>query len=94
MIKTYEHYEKEYTALRCAAAGLECRSTDGTRYTVQDCYFDFSQDWAWTTIVAHGKDGANWQILCPRDHDLITSCDIDNIAKALRNVISDHPSRF
>lgn len=87
MIKTYEHYEKEYTALRCAAAALECASPNGTEYRVEDTYFDFGQDWVWTTIIAYRKDGSSWQALCPRDHDLIVTCDIDRIAEAVKNVI-------
>lgn len=88
MIKTYEHHEKEYIALRCAAAALECASPNGTEYRVEDVYFDFGQGWMWTTIVAHKKDGSNWPALNPRDHELIVSCDINRIAEAVKNIVN------
>lgn len=88
MIRTYEHYEKEYEWLLCAAAALECASPNGTKYNVEDVYFDFGQDWMWTTIVAYKKDGTSWQALCPRDHDLICTRDIYCLAEAVDNTIN------
>jgi hypothetical protein len=63
--------------------------------TIENIYFDASQDWMWTTIVVNDEDdwGRSWQALCPRDWELIVTCDsiskltdmawdfMDNIAK-------------
>lgn len=89
MITTYKPFEKEYKALECAAAALECASPNHVRYVVEDVYFDLGQDWMWTTVVAYRKDGSSWQTLNPRDHELITTCDIVNIAEAVKNTIND-----
>ena len=44
---------------------------------IENTYFDFGQDWMWTTIIV--KDEKNqrrsWQALSPRDWELIVTCD-------------------
>lgn len=40
----------------------------GGKFEVQDIYFDFGQDWKWTTIVCKDQ---NYQILNPRQHEEI-----------------------
>jgi hypothetical protein len=63
--------------------------------TIENTYFDAGQDWMWTTIIVKDEDdcGRSWQALCPRDWELIVTCDsiskltdmawdfMDNIAK-------------
>lgn len=87
MIKTYEHGDKEYIALEIAAKMLTMLSPNGTDYEVEDVYFDFGANIMWTTVVAYGDTG-NWQALTPRDVELITTCEIENITKAVNNTIN------
>lgn len=93
METTYKRGTKEYTALEAAAKLLELASPNGTKYRVEDCYFDYGQKWMWTTIVAYKPDGNYWQALCPRDHEHITDYGTDpehgfaEILKAVRNTI-------
>lgn len=91
MIKVYEKDSKEYKALEAAAALMNVMSKTvekGIKFTVQDVYFDLGQDWMWTTISAKNKDGNTWQVLCPRDHELITDVgNIDAITQAIRQAL-------
>lgn len=89
MITKYERGTKEYTALEAAAKLLELASPNGTKYEVEETYFDYGQDWVWTTIVAHPVKGMSWQALNPRDHALITD-DLmpGSIVKAVENTLN------
>jgi len=62
--------------------------------SIKNVYFDAGQDWMWTTIVVNDEDDkGSWQAFCPRDWELIVTCDsiskltdmawdfMDNIAK-------------
>lgn len=52
-IKIYEKKTPEYDKLRRAAAILTGLSPNGYKYEVGETYFDFGQDWKWTTILCH-----------------------------------------
>lgn len=48
--------------------------------TIENIYFDFGQDWMWTTIVVTDEEDdseitRSWQALSPRDWELIVTCD-------------------
>lgn len=91
MIKTItkETNPKEYEALETAAKILTALSRHGTRYIVEDTYFDFGQDWRYTTVIAYRKDGASWQALAASDHDLVTDIGtLEAIAKAVENTVN------
>lgn len=77
MIKTYVPDTAEYKALANAAAILTATSKKGVTYTVGDCYFDFGQDWIWTTILANNPNSewGSYQALCPRDYEKILRSD-------------------
>lgn len=92
MIKTYEHNTKEYKALDLVASILTDESIKGYEYKVKDVYFDFGQDWKWSTIVAHDKESTSdilrsWQVLNPKEHELIV--EQFNIIEALETIRTD-----
>lgn len=90
MIAIFERNTKEYKALEAAAAMLTALSPRETVYKVEETYFDLGQNWKWTTVIAHRKDGGSWQALSPREQDLITDeVSIENIAKAVEMVKND-----
>ena len=74
-IKTYAPHSDEYKRLTTAATVLTAVSPKGITYTVEDTYFDYGQDWSWTTLIAHRSDGEHYQALCPRDHEQILTTD-------------------
>lgn len=89
MIKRFSSSSNEYKALEAVAAILNSTCTNGYTFIVDDVYFDLGQNWMWTTIVAEKNDDF-YQVLCPRDHGLIT----ENIcwtrmSQAVGNIIND-----
>ena len=87
MIQTYGKTDTAYKSLEIAAAMLSLESETGVRYAVENTYFDYGQNWKWTTIVAHGKDGGRWQVLNPKEHGLITDgLSVAGIVAAVRMV--------
>ena len=70
-IRIYRKDENAYKMLEKACMILTATSATNTTYMVEETYFDFGQDWKWTTIIAHRPDGTSYQALCPRDHEKI-----------------------
>lgn len=96
-IKVYPHDSNEFRALETVASELTKRSAAGFTYDVEDVYFDFGQDWMWTTIVVHTPSNESWQTLCPRDHERIIYAQdlrpvIDDIKKDLYRDSEEKPS--
>ena len=71
-LKTFPPNSIEYDILTCAAIMMTHIDTNHNQYFVQDTYFDFGQDWKYTTII---KENLNTkspilrtsQALCPND---------------------------
>ena len=70
-IKVWSRGSDEYKRLQAAAelvslyGNCECH--------VGETYFDFGQDWKWTTILVDSP--SEFQLLNPRDHELICKAD-------------------
>ena len=60
--RTFEPDSPEVEKLRSACKELARLSPYGTTYTVETIYFDYGQNWWWTTIVAYHRNGSSWQI--------------------------------
>ena len=89
MITTFNNNSKEVKALKAVAEIFNATCTNGYTFTVDDVYFDIGQNWMWTTIIAE-KNNDFYQLLCPRDHELITEniC-WTRISQAINNIIND-----
>lgn len=78
--------EKAYKNMQAVAKLLEAVSPNNARYVVTDVYFDFGQDWMWTTICRY--DYRECQVLCPRDWEAIVKAesitDLASIAVVIR----------
>ena len=84
-IRSYPPGTPERIALETLALVLSAISPNRTRYLVEDVYFDFGQDWIWSTICAHKPSGESWQILNPRDYaEIISGKDTLEAAADLR----------
>ena len=86
MLNKKEHYNNRMALKVFTYACLEWMSDHNNfDYDVEmtSCYFDFGQDWKWTTIVVTNEEtGSHWQALSPRDWELIVTCDsIDKLVK-------------
>lgn len=65
-IKIFENGTEERDKLRRAAHILTGLSPNGWRYGVEETYFDFGQDWKWTTIICNnGGNFGGYQALSP-----------------------------
>ena len=98
-LKTFEKTSPEYKTLTDAADALN-QQVKNVRYTVEDTYFDFGQNWMYTTIIAHRLDRdaddvtAGWQALTPRDQERILFMG-DNERQAVIAALADkHNSRY
>ena len=55
-------------------------------YSVTKTYFDYGQNWLWTTLLA--DDGKNsWQAITPAEQKLILFGDIDDANLVIRRLI-------
>lgn len=84
-LRVFQEYELEYQKLKLVADMLTTFSPNGTVYIVEVTYFDFGQDWIWTTIISDSKD--SWQILNPREWEKIVESDsIDELFEIAKEV--------
>lgn len=64
-LRIFEQTDPEYIRLLVAADFLALFHPD-TDFRVQDTYFDYGQDWKYTTIIASPKSGGyGYQLLNP-----------------------------
>ena len=54
MERTLNKNEKAYKNLVAVAKMLEACNPNEMTYKVEEVYFDFGQDWMWTTIIEYG----------------------------------------
>ena len=87
IIRTYEAGSKEYKRLERAASILTDLSPKGRSYHVEDTYFDFGQNWMWTTITYESGEWGSVQALNPRDFEKILT--YDSLEKAIIEIVSD-----
>lgn len=85
-----------YRNLKLASAMMQYTDPD-SEYVVEDTYFDFGQDWMWTTIIKKNADN-KWcngvQILCPRDEDRILLADTpEEIAEIVNDIMTKYTER-
>ena len=78
---------REYKSLEAVAKLLEAVSPNEAEYVVEDVYFDYGQDWMWTTICRRGF--RECQVLNLREWEEILLADdvqeIAYIANCIRN---------
>ena len=83
---TVKRGTQEYKNLVAVAKMLEAFSRNDAQYVVEDVYFDFGQDWMWTTICRRGFEEC--QILTPRNWERImtatTTGEFANIVDEIR----------
>lgn len=60
-----ERETEDYRKLEMVAKMLEMVSPNHAMYRVEDIYFDYGQNWMWTTICRRGF--AECQVLSPRE---------------------------
>ena len=89
-IKIYNPGTPAYDRLLTAAALMTERSPLGRKYYVGVTYFDFGQNWEWTTILCDGGNFGGYQALNPVDHEAIVCAEtVEAIGKAVDAVFAN-----
>lgn len=84
LIKCYNEDSVEFLRLkifRDVANKILLQNNHGMQ--IKDIYFDFGQDWWYTALITKElSSGVSCQSFCPRDYELIVSC--DSISKLMQ----------
>lgn len=89
-IKTFRNDSPEYSALNRAAQIMTERSPRGYHYYVGDTFFDYGQNWVWTTILSDGGNWGGYQALCPRDQEaIIIAATPEALEAAIERIFAD-----
>lgn len=86
MISKFEVGSREREKLQLVAVLLTNRSPNHYLYYVDETYFDFGQDWMWTTILC----SKGYQALNPREQEeIILAETYDELVKIAEGILSD-----
>ena len=93
-IKVYDEGSKEYELLEKAALILTFKSPKRYKYFVGETFFDYGQNWKWTTVLCYtGEHGVldTYQALNPREQEEICLSDgsLESIVKIVDGILSD-----
>lgn len=76
---------KEYKNLKAVASLLDAMKEKDYIF-VEDTYFDYGQNWVWTTILAHTKY-SDVQIITPREWEkIIVANSISELAQIAKEI--------
>lgn len=82
--------ERGYDVLRLVASILTFMSPNKVYYKVRDVYFDYGQNWMWTTIIAERPDRTEWQALNPAEwKKLMLAETVDDIVATVKAIGHD-----
>ena len=87
-IKVFKPDSFEHKRLEIAAAIMNIKSPNHYKYRVAETYFDYGQDWKWTTILCdnYGHWG-EFQALSPRQQEEIILA--ENVELAVINYFTE-----
>lgn len=98
-LKVFEKDSEERKTLEAVADTLNQKVKNLT-YTVEDVYFDYGQDWRYTTIIAHRTDLekddviASWQALNPSEQERILFMGEEERQAVITALADKHNSRY
>lgn len=96
-IAIFDKNSEQYQKLQAFADLLNDQGT-AIEYEVETTWFDFHQNWKWTTIIAHDTEKpassilASWQMLTPTDQKTIleNNPDSDAVKKLAEKIIENY----
>lgn len=74
-IQLFSAESEEYRLLERLAEKLTEKSPKKYKYFVGKTYFDFGQNWEWTTVLCKRKRSDEYQALTPSDQISLFECD-------------------
>ena len=76
--KVFSRTSSEFCALQLIANEMTRRESEkgsSIYYTVENCFFDYEQNWMYTTIIGHNPNETgelkSWQALSPKQQEEI-----------------------
>lgn len=88
VIRVYRQDEREYRKLQTLADMLNAY-TDTARYKLETTYFDYGQNWLYTSLNADAGDlWGSYQALNPRLYEMVVLGDLDDLLYVYR-VLAD-----
>ena len=94
IIRIYSADEQEYQNLARVARIMTARSLNGTRFEVGVTYFDFGQDWRWTTILAYKLDNGSFQALTPAEQEKIVTANPDELETVAQELMEKFQKEY
>lgn len=76
-IRVYNKTEIGYQKLNILASYMTELSSDNTLYALENVYYDFGQNWWWTTIVAIRLYDDSYQVLSPKNMEDLQTIPLD-----------------
>lgn len=68
---------------------LKANAPDNT-FTIQNIWMDYGAGMMWETIICVRPDGSSYQVLNPRDWDLLDSAsEVEDIIRVVAGIIKD-----
>ena len=96
-IRLLERTSREYANLQLACDMFRMQNPE-LGFAISDGYYDFGQDWKWTSIEAVRTDPddrekfSTFWVLCPRAHEqIVNAANVVDIALAVRD---SNPARM
>ena len=91
VICIFEKGTEEYKKLEAVAAMLTAFSPNKRRYYVGETYFDYGQDWKWTTVLCEGGEWGAYQALYPAQQEKIIffAESAKDLAEVVESVFAD-----
>ena len=88
-IDEFSRYSEEYEKLDRVSTFLTAMSPNKYYYYVGNTYFDFGQDWKWTTILAKTPRGDSYQALSPRQQeDILLARSDEELERLARQILA------
>ena len=89
-IDVFPRDSEEYEKLEKVADYLTNYSPNNIYYRVEKTYFDFGQNWMWTTIIAYDKKGSSWQAIYPKvQEDILLSDSDEELEEVAKNILRE-----
>lgn len=95
IIRTFDKNSRDYESLNNFAKLLN-QSSGQIRYAVEDTYYDYGQNWRWTTIIAHRpatifkqRKTESWQVLSPHDQRIVLTGKDEDKENLFQRLTSD-----
>lgn len=90
VIDEFSRYSDEYEKLDRVSTFLTAMSPNKYYYYVGNTYFDFGQDWKWTTILAKTPRGDSYQALNPRQQeDILLAKSDEELEKIAKQILKN-----